>query len=111
MLIDYNKITRLNVYRKLRNTHYQWYNKKKLFGFIPYIQGGFYKWGVRGQYHVKNENIISDRLYIEDKHVYYYPHMDIVLSDGSEHTKYFRTVEELIEETNKQEYTHLLLWK
>ena len=74
------------------------YKEKPKFSFLSKKEGWYYM-NIFGTYTYKTiEEIESGgNLFIKDKRVYYYPHIEMRMSNQSLSTKYFKTEEDLKE--------------
>jgi hypothetical protein len=84
------------------NNRYTWKKEKKisLFGVTLCVtqREGFYYDTVFSEEPRTEEHILSNKIYeIRDNRVFYKPHLEFRMSNGNIYTKYFNTVEEMIE--------------
>lgn len=81
-----------------RNKDYIYRKYKKRF-ILPDIKEGYYDTYVLGDYvFTPKEKLEATRIYfLKDEKVYYKPHLEITMSNGYAHDKYFETEQELFD--------------
>ena len=81
------------------NSYSNWYvykESKKIFSFEYQKEGYYFTMTIEGSTYKTVEEIEKDDRYIcKNKRVYFKPHLEIKMSNGNIHKKYFETKEEL----------------
>lgn len=95
------QICLMRIYKKKEHNYIRWREAFKLFG-ITFSSEGFYYEFVSSEY-MTEEEIISRGCYIEDKKVYYEPHIDIIMANDRTHTVNFNSISELEDFLNSEE--------
>lgn len=107
--INANQIIRIVGYNKLRCLNYvflssrrYWYGKSK---------EGYYKTGIRHHSEPLTQSQVEQnkKLYCEDKKVFYYPHIEIILSNNQVVKKFFSTEKEMIDYVNSDVFSGIEL--
>lgn len=94
--LNVSQICSINAIIKEYWTHYQYRKELKILGIII-RKGGFYNiYSLTGGDYITNETILKNsNLFIEDNQVFYYPHLEIYMSNQQRHIIFFNTVDHL----------------
>ena len=102
--MDFNKlntsqIIQVKSYVDYTHPHYVYKtNKRKYFSFIFPKEGWYYDFTLGSPEFRTVERIEKGgELFVKDGYVYFYPHIEIRMSNGSLHKKYFKTEGDLKE--------------
>lgn len=98
------QICSIKSFLKASHNFLKWADKKKfLFFFTRNVKPGFYYSYTLGEpiyfskEEIENGGYFNNKyLYVENNKVYYFPHIEIKMSDGKEFAKYFKTKDELL---------------
>ena len=95
--INTNQIVSVKTYIGYHSTNFKYKEKAKFLSFL-FPKEGFYSTNTLSPQLKSKEEIESNsKLYIKDKKVYHYPHLEMRMSNGTLATKYFKTEDELKE--------------
>jgi hypothetical protein len=94
MKINVDKICVMRIYRKAQHPYIEWHSAFKIFG-ITLSQEGFYYRLVTSERMGVEDIESNDELYVEDKTVYYKPHVEIEMANNRTITKWFDSEPEL----------------
>lgn len=93
--LNIKHISRITIYDKLQDNSYFWDKQSKFLWFIT-AKEGFYYYDMFGcKYRTPEEMKNIDHRYIEDKKVFYDPHIEIKTTDGKTTILWFKSVSEL----------------
>lgn len=96
--LNTDQIVSVKSYIKYVSTVFEYRVKPKYFKFL-YPKEGWYFTQTLGSSVFKTTDEIesSGKFFVKDGRVCYYPHIEIKMGDGTIHTKYFKTEEDLKE--------------
>lgn len=92
MLINKDQICTVKVYEKLPYDWYEWKEGRK--GLFPRREGFYFTRTLGTPIFTPIEDI-GNNFIIEGKKVYYRPHVNIQMSNGNTHSKFYNTIEQL----------------
>lgn len=88
--INAEQICSLRVFTKKVCTHYEYKEEKRFLGFLIKESGYYFTYTISTPNLVSESQILSNNIYyLEDKIVYYKPHLIMTTSDNNCHIKYF----------------------
>lgn len=102
--INTEQICTIRVYKKALHNYYEYREQKSFFGFVTQKEGFYYVYAltpylVSVDYILEHEN---NNVFVEGKEVFFKPHVEIKMSNGSIYTKYFETRQELDDFLNSE---------
>lgn len=96
--INADQICSVRTYLNLKCNDFIYKKSKKYFSFLFPKEGFYYKWVIGSPVLMSKQEIESKwSLVCKENEVYYLPHIEMKLSNGQTHKKYFRTEEDLKE--------------
>lgn len=99
--LNVKHISKISVIEKLQDTNYEWLTEGRFLGFLTRTEGMYYtSWGSSD---LTNTEHLRHR-YVEDKQVFYKPHIEIITTDGKTTTFWFDTMREIVDFLNKEEF-------
>ena len=104
--LNVKHISKIRVIEKEQDDRYVWIVGTRFLWFT--VKTGFF-WALGGRYgsyiYTSPEEVANLRhRYVEDKKVFYKPHIEIITTDGKTTTFWFDTMREIIDFLNKEEF-------
>lgn len=96
--INIDQIVSIRCYINYTSNHYVYKKAKKYFSFLFPKEGWYYTFTLgSSEFRTVEQIESSGEMFVKDGYVYFYPHLEMRMSNGTLATKYFKTSEELKE--------------
>ena len=103
--LNISQIVRINAIKQELDSDYEYRPRTKFLG-ITISKEGFYDintMSLSAEYTTEAAILKGGRRFISDNKVYYYPHLEIYMSNQNRHLKWFKTAEEMDDYINSED--------